>query len=173
MMHDMTRYSYLVDELSSELLYWAVSRGVSHDDAQDCLQNTRISVFQSEHKLDEAKNIKSYIFQTFVNKVRDLKRKHNRSSFTECSFSQIPDLENDEFGDAILGLASTDGGSQADGVQFALELGDIFEKSKDKAAFLSILGESSAGISKNRVFRERARQRKFVENYRKVGSFDF
>lgn len=100
-----------------EPVYWHARRLlVSHDDAQDAVQETFIKVFRSFHSLKEAKALRSWIYRIATNEaLRTIERNKTPRLLTESiddsatdiaatNYTDYTDLEAVKLQKAILSL---------------------------------------------------------------------
>lgn len=100
-----------------EPVYWHARRLlVSHDDAQDAVQETFIKVFRSFHSLKEAKALRSWIYRIATNEaLRTIERNKTPRLLTEsiddsatdiaaADYTDYTDLEAVKLQKAILSL---------------------------------------------------------------------
>lgn len=93
--------------LYKKRLYWHIRKIVlSHDDADDVLQNTLIKVFKNIHSFKEDSKLYSWIYRiatneaiTFINKKAAIQKVDLR----ELQYKMVDDLQNDVYysGDEI------------------------------------------------------------------------
>lgn len=107
----------MVMQKYGEPVYWHARRLlVSHDDAQDAVQETFIKVFRSFHSLKEAKALRSWIYRIATNEaLRFIERKKTPRLLTEsiddsatdiaaADYTDYTDLEAVKLQKAILSL---------------------------------------------------------------------
>lgn len=107
----------MVMQKYGEPVYWHARRLlVSHDDAQDAVQETFIKVFRSFHSLKEAKALRSWIYRIATNEaLRTIERNKTPRLLTEsiddsatdiaaADYTDYTDLEAVKLQKAILSL---------------------------------------------------------------------
>lgn len=107
----------MVMQKYSEPVYWHARRLlVSHDDAQDAVQETFIKVYRSFHSLKEAKALRSWIYRIATNEaLRFIERNKTPRLLTEsiddsatdiaaADYTDYTDLEAVKLQKAILSL---------------------------------------------------------------------
>lgn len=107
----------MVMQKYGESVYWHARRLlVSHDDAQDAVQETFIKVFRSFHSLKEAKALRSWIYRIATNEaLRFIERNKTPRLLTEsiddsatdiaaADYTDYTDLEAVKLQKAILSL---------------------------------------------------------------------
>ncbi len=107
----------MVMQKYGETVYWHARRLlVSHDDAQDAVQETFIKVFRSFHSLKEAKALRSWIYRIATNEaLRTIERNKTPRLLTEsiddsatdiaaADYTDYTDLEAVKLQKAILSL---------------------------------------------------------------------
>lgn len=107
----------MVMQKYGEPVYWHARRLlVSHDDAQDAVQETFIKVYRSFHSLKEAKALRSWIYRIATNEaLRFIKRNKTPRLLTEsiddsatdiaaADYTDYTDLEAVKLQKAILSL---------------------------------------------------------------------
>ena len=85
--------------LYKKRLYWHIRKIVlSHEDADDVLQNTFIKVFKNIHKFNEQSKLYSWMYRiatneaiTFINK----KASNQHVDISELQYKMVDELEND------------------------------------------------------------------------------
>lgn len=84
-----------------EPVYWHARRLlVSHDDAQDAVQETFIKVFRSFHSLKEAKALRSWIYRIATNEaLRTIERNKTPRLLTESIDDSATDIAATEYTD--------------------------------------------------------------------------
>lgn len=84
-----------------EPVYWHARRLlVSHDDAQDAVQETFIKVFRSFHSLKEAKALRSWIYRIATNEaLRTIKRNKTPRLLTESIDDSATDIAATDYTD--------------------------------------------------------------------------
>ena len=93
--------------LYKERLYWHIRKIVlSHDDADDVLQNTFIKVFKNIHSFNEKSKLYSWMYRIATNEaITFINKKANKQQvdISELQFKMAENLEDDSFysGDEI------------------------------------------------------------------------
>lgn len=84
-----------------EPVYWHARRLlVSHDDAQDAVQETFIKVFRSFHSLKEAKALRSWIYRIATNEaLRTIERNKTPRLLTESIDDSATDIAATDYTD--------------------------------------------------------------------------
>lgn len=84
-----------------EPVYWHARRMlVSHDDAQDAVQETFIKVFRSFHSLKEAKALRSWIYRIATNEaLRIIERNKTPRLLTESIDDSTTDIAASDYTD--------------------------------------------------------------------------
>lgn len=84
-----------------EHVYWHARRLlVSHDDAQDAVQETFIKVFRSFHSLKEAKALRSWIYRIATNEaLRTIERNKTPRLLTESIDDSATDIAATDYTD--------------------------------------------------------------------------
>lgn len=84
-----------------EPVYWHARRLlVSHDDAQDAVQETFIKVFRSFHSLKEAKALRSWIYRIATNEaLRTIERNKTSRLLTESIDDSATDVAATDYTD--------------------------------------------------------------------------
>lgn len=84
-----------------EPVYWHARRLlVSHDDAQDAVQETFIKVFRSFHSLKEAKALRSWIYRIATNEaLRTIERNKTPRLLTESIDDSTTDIAATDYTD--------------------------------------------------------------------------
>ena len=97
-MSQNSRYLQIVDQYS-EPLYWHIRRlVVSHEDAQDILQDTLVSIYRNLWQLRDESRTKAWVYRIATNKVnRFFAREQRRIGTTEIGESLAERLESSEY----------------------------------------------------------------------------
>lgn len=97
-MSQNSRYLQIVDQYS-EPLYWHIRRlVVSHEDAQDILQDTLVSIYRNLWQLRDESRTKAWVYRIATNKVnRFFAREQRRIGTTEIGESLAESLESSEY----------------------------------------------------------------------------
>ena len=97
-MSQNSRYLQIVDQYS-EPLYWHIRRlVVSHEDAQDILQDTLVSIYRNLWQLRDEARTKAWVYRIATNKVnRFFAREQRRIGTTEIGDSLAESLESSEY----------------------------------------------------------------------------
>lgn len=92
------RYLKIVDQYS-EPLYWHIRRLViSHEDAQDILQDTLVSIFRNIWQLRDEGRTKAWVYRIATNKVnRYFLREKRRIGTVEIGSALAQTLESSEY----------------------------------------------------------------------------
>lgn len=91
----------MVMQKYGEPVYWHARRLlVSHDDAQDAVQETFIKVFRSFHSLKEAKALRSWIYRIATNEaLRTIERNKTPRLLTESIDDSATDIAATDYTD--------------------------------------------------------------------------
>ena len=91
----------MVMQKYGETVYWHARRLlVSHDDAQDAVQETFIKVFRSFHSLKEAKALRSWIYRIATNEaLRTIERNKTPRLLTESIDDSATDIAATDYTD--------------------------------------------------------------------------
>lgn len=82
------KYMEIVDRYS-EPLYWYIRRMVvSHEDAQDILQDTLLAAYRKLWQVRDEEKLKSWIYRIATNRIN----RHFRTKARECDAQELPDI---------------------------------------------------------------------------------